>query len=284
MVHTWSIAVEFQMYLITPPFMLLAHHLSARCAMPATPVYMSVMGVGWLLCVCGRAFSINETVGGADPYNFAPWRVAPYFAGVAASVAVRQHASAPYSFPGPAARAIFSVLAWLVLLLAASLGAEPSYFVQETPYGAAYATQWRSVFRAHVALGRPLVGLAVAYLLATSLTGHAPRLAAALGHPCWRPLAALSYSMYLLQYVGSKLAWPPVSDPIIALIGIDTVHGPLWYGALLSHAKGLVTVAATLPLATLNYCLVERPLHLHGRDAALCIAGACAGSAAPTLI
>ena len=53
MVHTWSIAVEFQMYLITPPFMLLAHALSERFGLADTPTHLGAYAAGWLLCaVC----------------------------------------------------------------------------------------------------------------------------------------------------------------------------------------------------------------------------------------
>ena len=51
----------------------------------------------------------------------------------------------------------------------------------------------------------PASGLASAYLLASAITGHAPRLCRLLSTPCLRPLAVLSYSIYLLQYVGMQL-------------------------------------------------------------------------------
>ena len=51
----------------------------------------------------------------------------------------------------------------------------------------------------------PPIGLATAYLLASAITGHAPRVARVLSTSCLRPLAVLSYSMYLLQYVAMQL-------------------------------------------------------------------------------
>lgn len=261
-------------YLITPPVVLFAHWAARRFALPSTEVYVAVLGAGWLACACARYFGIEED-GVAHPYTGTPLRVAPYFAGVGVAVAVRQHSRQPYAFPGPRARAVALLASWAVVLVAACTGAEPSYFRQTNAVGAAYAREWRPLFRAHVALGRPLLGLAVAYLLGASLTGHAPRLAGFLGHPCWRPLAALSYSVYLLQYVGSAV-WTPLVSPLIDAMGLDAIYGPLWLGAILSHGKALVVLAATLPLAAANYCLVERPMHMYGRTAAEGVARACA--------
>eukprot|EP00966_Prymnesium_polylepis_P322089 7378357-Prymnesium_polylepis.1 len=95
--------------------------------------------------------------------------------------------------------------AWAILAIAATIGAEVMYFVQKTELGAAYHDQLPTLFFFHALMGRPLVGLATAYLLAAAILGRAPRLNAFLSARLWRPFAALSYSMYLLQYIGIYL-------------------------------------------------------------------------------
>ncbi|KAL1504055.1 hypothetical protein AB1Y20_010465 [Prymnesium parvum] len=271
MVHTWSVAVEFQMYIFTPPLMILAYALAARShgRLPLTPSYFLVMAVGWVACVALRAVHVDWLSGVSQPYTSAPDRVAPYLAGVAAAIAVAQHARAPYRFPGPRARAAAAFCSWTVLLIAALFGAEPSYFKQSNcSLSQHYFGEWRSVAFWHIAAGRPIVGLSAAYLLATSITGHAPRLESFLSARIWRPFAALSYSMYLLQYIGA-FPWAPIFAFVVDP-PLDTVaHADdLWIGFLVMHAKALVIILCTLPMALLNYVLIEHPLHMYGRHAA----------------
>jgi peptidoglycan/LPS O-acetylase OafA/YrhL len=222
-------------------------------------------------------------------FPFTALRSAPYFAGLAAAVAVAHHeayealprgmpsgeasAAARRTATHTAARRTATHASWLLLLAVACVGAEPSYLGQTPAWGQAFVTsrRWRPLARAHAVLGRPLVGLAVAHLLAMALTGGAPRLAAVLSARAWRPLAVLSYSMYLLQYVASYAAWGPFFASAIA--PYFDVHdvvsaGAFWTGVGLAHAKALALVAATLPLALLNFVAVEHPGMLFGRRAA----------------
>ena len=200
-------------------------------------------------------------------------RVAPYLAGMAAAVAVNQHATDPYSHPGPRGRALLDATAWAVMLWNLLIGAEPMYFMQMSSLGQRYYAELPSLCLWNAVMARPLVGLAVAYLLATATTGHAPRLAAVLSLRLWRPLAVLSYSMYLLQYVGS-LAWDVVFDRFIAP-RLDTDGATFLTGLLVAHAKFPAVIAGTLPLALANYALVERPLTKFGHALSTreCVAG-----------
>ena len=266
MVHTWSIAVEFQCYLITPPLMVLGHVISKRCALDSTSCYLVVLGVAWLGCVGLRALSWNPASHTSQPYTATALRCGPYFAGMALAVALRQQASEPWSFPGPRLRAAGAAASWFILLLMAAIGAEPSYFVQRTEPGVYYITNLVFLNQLHAAIGRPLLGLAVAYLLGMALSGHAACLAAFLSQRAWRPVAALSYSLYLLQYVGAE-AWLPLSSAFIKpRIDVHDLSAKnIFLAAGISHAKFPVMLLATAPLALAQYLVVERPLQLYGR-------------------
>lgn len=265
MVHTWSVAVEVQMYIVTPPLLLLGHAIHRRAGVALTPAYLSVLAAGWLGC-CVLRFATADLETAQSHYFDTPHRIAPYLAGMGAAVAVRQQKDAPYATPGPTGLALATVASWVVVLLVATLGAEPMYLLQRTELGVTYEREHRRLLWAHVALGRPLLGLAAAFLLGTSVTGHAPRLCALLSAPAWRPIAVLSYSAYLLQYLGAA-CWAPT----YAFFGgprLDVAAAPAWLGWLLLHLKFALMLAATLPLAVGSYALVERPLLLYGRSVA----------------
>jgi peptidoglycan/LPS O-acetylase OafA/YrhL len=284
MVHTWSIAVEFQAYLITPPLILFGHLLSSRLGLPGTSCYLYILGTAWLLCVVLRHLSYDDVSRTSQPYNSTALRIAPYFAGGAAAVCVSQFRAKPLEVPGPRLRAVAGLASWLLLLVLGSFNAEPSYFTRLTLPGKAYVQDehWWPL-RVHAALGRPVVGLAVAYLLWAALTGHAPRLAAFLGWDGWRPIAALSYSVYLLQYIGGLLAWTPFFTHVVApRMALEReLPAEEWTGARMAlaaaivHGKLLFVLLGTLPLALANYVLVERPLMLHGRRVASMIPERC---------
>ena len=110
-----------------------------------------------------------------------------------------------------------------------------------------------------------------------------PRLAAFLGWDGWRPIAALSYSVYLLQYIGGLLAWTPFFTHVVApRMALEReLPAEEWTGARMAlaaaivHGKLLFVLLGTLPLALANYVLVERPLMLHGRRVASMIPERC---------
>ena len=277
MVHTWSIAVEFQMYLLTPPLLVLSAWLARGVRERATPCYFGVLSLAWLGCCAVRTFSVFYKIEhgvfyGQAKYTLTIARIAPYVAGAMAAIAVRQHKEAPYHFPGPRARSILMVLSWAVLLAGALTGAEPMYFGSTSREAKALYGALPQLKVAQAIMLRPLTGLAVAFLLACALTGKAPKLNSFLSAPAWRPLAVLSYSMYLLQYVGG-LPWDAMW---VWLVGgsLDVNQTPVWYGVLLANAKFPAVVGCTLPLALINYVCVERPSLKWGQTVAAMLSAA----------
>merc|ERR1719204_2184581 len=133
------------------------------------------------------------------------------------------------------------------------------YLVQ-TRAGAGYGRCWRLAL-AHTAVQRPLVGASAAYLLALAVTGHAPRLNGFLGASCWTPVAGLSYSIYLLQYVG----WGAVLLPVCEFAKANLAGAPLATQAALTYTLPLLALVGTVPLALANFLFVERGAMLLGK-------------------
>merc|ERR1719499_303143 len=106
------------------------------------------------------------------------------------------------------------------------------------------------------ALQRPLLDVAAAGLLWLCVSGRTPRLARFLGAKVWRPLAAVSYSCYLMQSVSCALARPHVNSIS------TTAH---WARIVILLLSPLALFIITLPLGLLLYSLVEHPGILFGR-------------------
>jgi peptidoglycan/LPS O-acetylase OafA/YrhL len=68
MVHTWSLAVEFQMYLVTPPLVILAHSCAHCLRIHTTPAYLAVLGCSWAACVGMRAAAFDTSTHVVQPY------------------------------------------------------------------------------------------------------------------------------------------------------------------------------------------------------------------------
>jgi len=108
----------------------------------------------------------------------------------------------------------------------------------------------------HAAALRPLVGVSVASLLLLCALGHAPKAARFLGCELWRPLAGLSYSMYLLQFIVMRQLEKPFLVYVAPGLPDDA---PLWLVAVVAYVAAALLIVGCLPLALLNYTFVERP-------------------------
>jgi len=106
---------------------------------------------------------------------------------------------------------------------------------------------------------RPLLGVAVAWLLISCTQGEAPWLNAFLGARVWSPIAGLSYSMYLMEDVGQQFSsWPFLASTanLSKAIPVQVMRA---YGAIVLY------ISAAMLLAVFNYTLVERPGVLLGK-------------------
>jgi len=119
-----------------------------------------------------------------------------------------------------------------------------------------------------IAFSRPVLGIAVAAIICLCAEGLAPRLSGLLAKPACRVLAGLSYSMYLMQFVGRRL----VEIPYLQAIAVQLAGAPLWLVALAAYCGVALIILATAPVAFLNYALVERPGILLGKRCVDCFA------------
>eukprot|EP00441_Pelagodinium_beii_P006687 CAMPEP_0197706936 /NCGR_PEP_ID=MMETSP1338-20131121/127198_1 /TAXON_ID=43686 ORGANISM="Pelagodinium beii, Strain RCC1491" /NCGR_SAMPLE_ID=MMETSP1338 /ASSEMBLY_ACC=CAM_ASM_000754 /LENGTH=260 /DNA_ID=CAMNT_0043290855 /DNA_START=774 /DNA_END=1556 /DNA_ORIENTATION=- len=186
------------------------------------------------------------------PYASTVYRMAPYAAGLCGGIAVKEQASATWSFRSNVLQSILTFLSVLTLVIASLVGGDIYAILAEK-------TSPTSRF-VHVALIlqcvllRPCVGLAASFLLYLCAIDRAPRLQAFLGSCIWSLLAGLSYSMYLLQYCGMALLLLPIYEEFVAnRLGSSA-------GTTLSVAFGMpvLVLLGTLPLALLNFLFVER--------------------------
>ncbi len=100
--------------------------------------------------------------------------------------------------------------------------------------------------QAYMAYSRPAWALGVAALLYLCATGRGGALHAVLGHPGWKPLAALSFQMYL---------WHPI---VLFGLGFGAVSLPRYWAGELAKEYAAVCVLTAL-VAAAAYVLVEAP-------------------------
>mmetsp|Transcript_106471 Transcript_106471/g.189300 ORF Transcript_106471/g.189300 Transcript_106471/m.189300 type:complete len:460 (-) Transcript_106471:94-1473(-) len=260
MVHTWTIAVEFQLYFATPPLFALAWFLSKRLPKMSFSAIAFMLGaLVWLACCARRIAYVLEhgkdMVDGknmGEPYVGTLYRMAPYAAGLCGGIAVQEVTKGHWTMPRWLAYAM-ACLSVVILLLCCLIGGEPGYFGRSSS-GASYI-ELRQVSLTQVAVGRPFIGLAQAYLLVLVSTDNAPRLHSFLGARVWTPVAALSYSMYLLQYVGWLFVFIPAYNNYIKewLVGSSYLQR-----LVVAYQMPLLAMLGTFPLALLNFLFVER--------------------------
>jgi peptidoglycan/LPS O-acetylase OafA/YrhL len=231
--HGWSLAVEFQLYLLTPILVTALH------------VRRSV----WLAIAIGIAASAAivfwyDAHPAANWYATAlydkPWgRSTPYFAGMLAAYAARtvSQASTPIM-----TKATTKVLAALSIIAIVALIFTPADWVNG-----------RSLLRLPLLLfGRSLFGGALAYLVFCMVTGRLRWLARSLSWRAWLPLARLSYAAYLVQFVCVVpicIWWAP---RILRAPSYARLVGELF-------AQTAVAMMLTLVLALAGHLFVEKP-------------------------
>ena len=265
--QSWSIAVEMQLYFFTPPIFLLAEKLASCTPRLSSASWVFVLCViAWVACCALRlqrvlAFGQEQDYGGfdADLYFFTQYKFGPYAAGVAAGVAVTM--SSVSSEEGAACGAAsLKTLAMIGSYAAVGLawlnGGDFTDNVVQNPA----ALPWLFVLASSFL--RPLLGAAVAHLLALCVTGQAPRLNGFLSARLWGPIAGLSYSMYLFQTVGTIFFYEPFLD---ATASAEVPNASHLVNLFRAYAAIILFILGALPLALVSYALAERPGILLGK-------------------
>lgn len=242
----------------------------------------------WVACVCLRIGYVLVYDDLAPPYTAAPYRIPPYLCGLmAGTLAVNRqdrklarsdaYQSRSKSCWAMTLTRLLVFIAFGILTTVAVLRVSTGGYLFQRPK----EVQWvpwqfyldepgrRTLFGLYSAIMRPLMGLSAAYVLGLACGGRLAAFNWVLGLKMWQPLATLSYSMYLMQFIGMeyslmKIAKPMVADCIQDWQGmscgysVSKITGLVWGLAILS-------VLITLPMAILLYTFVERPGILVGR-------------------
>lgn len=277
--QSWSVALEMQLYLITPPLIVLSFSVSKRLGTTPSQVILSVCMSFWV-AFCASRFTVLPAVlaqEGTYWYTGTSFRCAPYFCGVgtAAALVERAQAASPKDSSVTTASApasgltqdLFTALASAVLLFFAYFGGGGPLLgfevpMERYPFGLDAA-------KLHFAVGRPLIGAAAAHLLWKMLTGRVPRLQTLLASGVWRPLARLSYSAYMMQVISFVLG-PALLAPMLSGGPTSQAISALSVVAfeLLLFAWVIAYTLFAFAMAVVSYLLLEHPGIALGRRCA----------------
>jgi len=277
--QSWSISLELQLYFATPFLFMISIGLSSLSKrLSVARCMVALCALGWAACCGIRLWGVFHMNLVDHPLNtwwtlfhfYQPtqFRFSTYLAGIAAGVmvvernkqqqrVVEMSSSSKKTIASVAFAAACAVLA-CSCIFGGDLQAVADY--QTTAW---YRTRLHAVAVLHIAFLRPLIGAAVAVILVLCESDMAPRTARFLGAAAWRPLAGLSYSMYLMQFVGMHLFMKPFMDAVVSAGGLD--EAPLWVCMLAAYTAMVLFILSSIPLALLNYLLVERPGIAAGR-------------------
>eukprot|EP00747_Dinoflagellata_sp_TGD_P119925 gnl/TRDRNA2_/TRDRNA2_173119_c4_seq1.p1 gnl/TRDRNA2_/TRDRNA2_173119_c4~~gnl/TRDRNA2_/TRDRNA2_173119_c4_seq1.p1 ORF type:complete len:457 (+),score=37.41 gnl/TRDRNA2_/TRDRNA2_173119_c4_seq1:57-1427(+) len=264
--QSWSVGLEMQLYLMTPPLIMLSFYFGKACKVSPSWVVMLICACLWATCCWARLAALPEVIAmkGSVWYTGTVYRCAPYFTGVATSVLLSGQSPSigrsDVSGVDAAASALHNVLpllAWAVLAFCMYFGGGGPILGFESPM-----SQWPFSYemaKLHFVMGRPLVAAASGYLLWKLLSGLAPRLHAILAAPVWRPFARLSYSAYMMQVVNFALA-----SLLLSPFDLPDSHATKVISALsmapmvmLLYAWAVLYTLFAFALALLSYIVVE---------------------------
>ncbi len=259
---TWSVAVEWQFYLLSP-FLVWRYAAVRARARERGRALEWWWGSGWV-CVLFAAALAAGLVGVLELGLLAPgmpdaqmrgymqWlysnpltRCTPYLIGMAAA-AYRLHTDGRE--PGHVA----PVSSWW---LRGALATVAAFFILGVlPY-----YPWPALNLYLAVLGRTMFSAAVAVLLVVGANaGHSRfRSVRLLRHPVWYPLAQASYSVYLWQFVAIEAArW-----------GFESVGLVPYQSVAIWSLFALIAVFLSFAIGAFSYMLIERPM-MRARPAA----------------
>eukprot|EP01112_Ceratiomyxa_fruticulosa_P007349 TRINITY_DN1900_c0_g1_i1.p1 TRINITY_DN1900_c0_g1~~TRINITY_DN1900_c0_g1_i1.p1 ORF type:complete len:435 (-),score=73.21 TRINITY_DN1900_c0_g1_i1:80-1384(-) len=261
---SWSIAIEFQFYLVSPLIVIgMLNKNKWAIGLPAFLSFLSVM-ITIALFVTNQDLYWQDTGGGLI-YNKMYTRCAPYLFGMFISyifdqfqsnlsqnqsptyiqVESQQEIERDYSIILHDFFSSHKKLRWFSHFVFAS------FWIVFTMVGSRGRVDYslaQNVFL--IGFGRIFYGSAIAYFIYMGLTGHARGLTKVLCWRVWAPIARLSYSLYLTQFVGL------LAGLFITYNG-DMIVFTIFLLFFVLCAMGIII---TLILDIFIYLLVEKPL------------------------
>jgi peptidoglycan/LPS O-acetylase OafA/YrhL len=256
LMHSWSIAVEFQLYLVSP---FVVWWMCARRGAAGRPWGLTapllLIAIGTVVSSAIVLANYQRPLGEwylVTFYDKTYCRSTPYFCGVAAAYLFHHRGrpglpESPQS-PRSAWRLPVQVLALGVVAAIAFLGAgeHPSRYIP----GAIDLHPWRNLFL--LLFARQLFGAAVAVILYESVTGGLRFVERFLSARVWVPLARLSYAAYLVEFLCIL--------PLYAVWRGDFAQARTFSELLPAlAADGAACVALTFVVALFFHLLVEKP-------------------------
>lgn len=248
--QAWSIATEFQFYLVSPIIIWVT--MARKVPMCLTAFILTGLAL-FLRWYFFQKYGVTGEVNAQlFVYDKVYTRMPPYLAGMAAAHIFLEslgHAKSPLQSMGCWARwslhGVFSII-WAVSSFFGQWGKVylgDHYFYQDgmpDPLGKACYISARAFF-----------GLSVAYFALMSIWGKARLMKWFLKMPMWRPLARLSYGAYVLQHV--------IIDPTVDWINFDVSESQgtcLWKLIVFMS----ISISMTFILAFFANIFVEQPI------------------------
>lgn len=293
--QTWSVGLEFQLYLVTPLVFWFASAISNRTrTLTRAKWTMALCLLAWASCALVRfIYVLKWDLVGNPPntwwtlfhfYMPTQFRFSTYAAGVFAGVLVSDvKANKVSKYGGISACRISSRLHSVALavscffLLCACVYGGDFQAVACPTATAWYRQNFPVLATMHAAFLRPLVGASVACILILCALGLAPRLTKCLGWIYLRPIAGLSYSIYLMQFVSVDL----LMKPFMLSLNPNILASQMWLVAVAAYVGTALFIVGCFPLAVFNYMFVEYPGILVGKRLVQLLTPARAKDASP---
>jgi len=218
--------------------------------------------MGWLMSLILRIWQVLMVPAGETSitahrpaltlYWETQYRCNAFAAGVVARIAVQEQDNKASVASSAPRHSLKRVLEYILLVFTYSYIGAAGYFsmmsLNMIPGSVILSRLWW-------AFQRPLYGVAVAYLLFLATSSHAPRLEQFLVAVIWRPIAALSYSAYLVQWLGSF----GLNDKIIQCNAIQEFIKRPWSLNAVICINFLLFTFCSLLIALFLYAFIERP-------------------------